>query len=85
MTLLRAGAAAILPDRAEKIHPSSKAPGCIPDNPIWVRLAQFAPSLFLNRALEGVLTTETFVYLDLAKQLFDFGALVAADNGAVAR
>ena len=30
------------------------------------------------RALEGVLTTETFVYLDLAKQLFDFGALTAA-------
>jgi Lrp/AsnC family transcriptional regulator, regulator for asnA, asnC and gidA len=27
------------------------------------------------RTLEGVVTTETFVYLDLAKQLFDFGAL----------
>ena len=32
------------------------------------------------RALEGVLTTETFVYLDLAKQLFDFGALTAAKS-----
>jgi len=29
------------------------------------------------RTLEGVVTTETFVYLDLAKQLFDFGALAA--------
>ena len=40
------------------------------------------------RALEGVLTTETFVYLDLAKQLFDFGALTAAktaQKAAVAR
>jgi Lrp/AsnC family transcriptional regulator for asnA, asnC and gidA len=33
------------------------------------------------RTLEGVVTTETFVYLDLAKQLFDFGALAA--NGHV--
>jgi Lrp/AsnC family transcriptional regulator for asnA, asnC and gidA len=30
------------------------------------------------RTLEGVVTTETFVYLDLAKQLFDFGAAPAA-------
>ena len=30
--------------------------------------------------LEGVSTTETFVYLDLAKQLFDFGAVPV--NGA---
>jgi len=29
------------------------------------------------RTLEGVVTTETFVYLDLAKQLFDFGAVPA--------
>jgi Lrp/AsnC family transcriptional regulator, regulator for asnA, asnC and gidA len=27
------------------------------------------------RVLEGVTTTETFVYLDLAKQLFDWGAM----------
>jgi len=33
------------------------------------------------RSLEGVTSTETFVYLDLAKQLFDFGALAA--NGHV--
>jgi Lrp/AsnC family transcriptional regulator for asnA, asnC and gidA len=35
------------------------------------------------RALEGVTTTEAFVYLDLAKQLFDFGAVPARE--AVAR
>jgi Lrp/AsnC family transcriptional regulator for asnA, asnC and gidA len=29
------------------------------------------------RSLEGVTTTETFVYLDIAKQLFDFGAVPA--------
>jgi Lrp/AsnC family transcriptional regulator for asnA, asnC and gidA len=29
------------------------------------------------RTLEGVVTTETFVYLDLAKQLFEFGAVPA--------
>jgi Lrp/AsnC family transcriptional regulator for asnA, asnC and gidA len=34
------------------------------------------------RTLEGVTTTETFVYLDLAKQLFDFGALPAAAEPA---
>ena len=33
------------------------------------------------RTLDGVSTTETFVYLDLAKQLFDFGAVPA--NGPV--
>ena len=33
------------------------------------------------RTLDGVSTTETFVYLDLAKQLFDFGAVPV--NGAV--
>jgi len=31
------------------------------------------------RALEGVTTTEAFVYLDLAKQLFDFGAVPARE------
>jgi len=34
------------------------------------------------RTLEGVTTTETFVYLDLAKQLFDFGAVPAAAEPA---
>jgi Lrp/AsnC family transcriptional regulator for asnA, asnC and gidA len=33
------------------------------------------------RTLDGVSTTETFVYLDLAKQLFDFGAVPV--NGRV--
>jgi Lrp/AsnC family transcriptional regulator for asnA, asnC and gidA len=33
------------------------------------------------RTLEGVVSTETFVYLDLAKQLFDFGALTADGQG----
>jgi Lrp/AsnC family transcriptional regulator for asnA, asnC and gidA len=39
------------------------------------------------RTLEGVATTETFVYLDLAKQLFDFGAVPVNgtdSNGAAA-
>jgi Lrp/AsnC family transcriptional regulator, regulator for asnA, asnC and gidA len=31
------------------------------------------------RALDGVTTTEAFVYLDLAKQLFDFGAVPARE------
>ena len=35
------------------------------------------------RTLDGVSTTETFVYLDLAKQLYDFGAVPAA--GAATR
>ena len=37
------------------------------------------------RTLEGVSTTETFVYLDLAKQLFDFGAVPANGGRAVVR
>jgi Lrp/AsnC family transcriptional regulator for asnA, asnC and gidA len=37
------------------------------------------------RTLEGVVTTETFVYLDLAKQLFDFGAVPANGNGRQVR
>jgi Lrp/AsnC family transcriptional regulator for asnA, asnC and gidA len=27
------------------------------------------------RTVDGVVTTETFVYLDLAKQMYDFGAV----------
>jgi hypothetical protein len=31
------------------------------------------------RALDGVVSTETFLYLDLVKQLYDWGAGVAAE------
>jgi Lrp/AsnC family transcriptional regulator for asnA, asnC and gidA len=34
------------------------------------------------RVLQGVTTTETFVYLDLAKQLFDWGAMPKYDGPA---